>query len=255
MVTRTLMHRYSYPLCILGLLFLTSCTTAPSWGSFASEAGADVHASFGSVENLLILGGAYGTGLLLDSSYTGHMEERAADYFDDHDFLPTGVGNQLDLVGSGIFLLGSSALWYGGSRYWSDPQGEAASLAMLSSLSITGITTLGLKAVFNDGRPNDSPGGYPSGHSSMAMAAAASLGESYGWKVGVPAYLTALMVGVQRLDSRKHDLDDVAAGLILGYVIGSSITDRRMPVVLGGQLEPILDPARGDYGIAIAWDF
>lgn len=243
------------PLLLGFVLLFASCTGAPAERTFIGEVGKDLGATYLDTTNLLILGGAVASGMVLDGSAGAHAEDRIAHHFDHKDVIPNGVGHQLDTLGSGIFLLSAAGIWYGGANLWGNAQDQEASLALLSALSITGVSTLGFKSVLNDGRPNDAPGGYPSGHSSMAMAAASSLGESYGWKVGVPAYLAAILVGVQRLDSRKHDLDDVIGGFALGWVVGTSVTGRRMPRILGAELEPIIDPIAGDYGVALVWDF
>ena len=87
----------------------------------------------------------------------------------------------------------------------------------------------------------------------MAMAAAASLGRSQGWEVGIPAYLVAFAVGLQRLDSRQHDLDDVIGGWALGWVVGWTATDGHMPEILGGELVPLVDPIHQGFGLAIQW--
>ncbi|MFK5956994.1 MAG: phosphatase PAP2 family protein [Planctomycetota bacterium] len=203
----------------------------------------------------MILGGTFATGLALDSSWGASTEKRFAQYFETNDVIPNSLGSKLDALGTGAVLLGAAGIWVGSAHLWGGPQQEEASLAMLSSLSITGLSTLALKPIIQDERPNGAAGGYPSGHSAMAMAAAASLGESYGWKIGLPAYLTAFLVGVQRLDTRRHDVDDVLGGFALGWVVGTSVTSRRMPRVLGGKLEPIVEPQAGTYGLAIAWDF
>ena len=236
-------------------LFFSSCSLGPPRESVAKALGRDLRATYWDGGNALILGGAMATGMLLDSSTLGNQEDRVARYFDSHDVLPDGLGRQLDTLGSGIFLMSAAGVWYGGTRVWGDTHDQEASLSMLSALTITGATTLGSKALFNDGRPNGSSGGYPSGHSSMAMAAASSLGESYGWGVGLPAYLAAVLVAVQRLDSRRHDLDDVIGGMALGYVVGTSITSRRMPQFLGADVVPIVNPGSGDYGVALEWNF
>jgi|FLOH01.1.fsa_nt_gi hypothetical protein len=243
---------------LLGLfvvLTFGSCSSAPWGDGFVDGLGADVKASFTPMENLVILGSAFAGGMALDSGIGANAEDRVAHFFTNNDVIPDSAGHQLDILGSGIFLFGAAGAWHGGARLWGDAADEQASLAMISALSITGITTLTIKSIINDGRPNGSAGGYPSGHSSMAMAAAASLGESYGWKVGVPAYLAAIAVGVQRLDSRQHDLDDVIGGLALGYVVGSSIAGRRLPQVLGGELQPIIDPIGGEMGLVVLWNF
>jgi membrane-associated phospholipid phosphatase len=45
----------------------------------------------------------------------------------------------------------------------------------------------------------------------------------YGWKIGVPAYLLAGLVGASRLEQDKHYLSDVVAGAALGYVVGRTV--------------------------------
>lgn len=237
------------------LLILACCSVGPPQEGPLLGIGRDLDATFLDTGNVLILGGALASGMLLDSSTLSNQEDRIAHYFDSHDVIPDGVGRQLDTLGSGLFLMSAAGAWYGGSQLWGDAHDQEASMSMLSALTITGVTTLGSKSLFNDGRPNGSSGGYPSGHSSMAMAAASSLGESYGWKVGLPAYIGAVLVAVQRLDSRRHDLDDVIGGLALGYVVGTSVTARRMPRLIGADVVPILNPVAGDYGVALEWNF
>jgi membrane-associated phospholipid phosphatase len=242
-------------LCAFVLFATASCSSAPGNNTIARELSADLEATFFDTENLIILGGGFGAVMLLDGSYGGHTEDRVAHFFTNNDVVPDRAGRTLDFAGSGLFLLSAAGAWYGGTQFWGNAQDEQASLAMISALGITGVTTITLKTLMNDGRPNGAAGGFPSGHSSMAMAAASSLGTSYGWKVGLPAYLTAVAIGVQRLDSRKHDLDDVLGGFALGYVVGSAVAGRRLPSVMGGELQPIIDPVGGEMGLVVAWDF
>jgi PAP2 superfamily len=212
----------------------------------------DTKAIYLSGENWLYFGVGLGISLGLDSV---GLEDNLAGNFDRNDYLPESVGSALDQLGTGIVLLGGTAAWYGYSALADDAESLANSKTMASSLIITGVSTLGLKALIKDERPNGVPEGFPSGHSAMSMAAATTLAELYGWKVGVPAVLISGLVGFQRLDSRAHDLDDVIAGWTLGWVIASTVVGQHQTEILGAQLVPILDPIQNGVGLGLSWQF
>jgi membrane-associated phospholipid phosphatase len=88
-----------------------------------------------------------------------------------------------------------------------------------------------LKLTIHERRPDGSDRqSFPSGHTSLSFAAAASLHQRYGWKVGVPATLAAGLVGVARVEAHKHFWHDVLAGAAIGeaagFLIGSPRDDR-----------------------------
>ena len=86
----------------------------------------------------------------------------------------------------------------------------------------------GLKAAFPERRPDGSDDkSFPSGHASVSFAAAASLQNRYGWKVGLPAQLVAAFVGLGRVEARKHHWYDVVAGAAVGEASGFLITTKR----------------------------
>jgi membrane-associated phospholipid phosphatase len=64
---------------------------------------------------------------------------------------------------------------------------------------------------------------FPSGHTSNSFALAAVAERHYGWKVGVPAYILASVVGASRIQQDKHYLSDVVAGATLGYIVGRTV--------------------------------
>ena len=67
---------------------------------------------------------------------------------------------------------------------------------------------------FNSNNPRyDS---FPSGHTTSAFMSAAFLERRFGWKVGIPAYLTAVWVGTSRVYAERHDWWDVLGGAIIG---------------------------------------
>ena len=96
------------------------------------------------------------------------------------------------------------------------------------SLGATQAATSGLKAVIHEDRPDHSDdNSFPSGHTSMSFASAATLEKRYGWKVGLPAHVVAAFVAVARVEARKHHVHDVIVGGAIGEAAGWLITTNR----------------------------
>lgn len=95
------------------------------------------------------------------------------------------------------------------------------------SLGAATVVTQGLKQIFPEWRPDDSDRkSFPSGHTSMSFAAAATLQKRYGWQVGLPAQIVAAFVGFGRVEAKKHHVHDVLAGAAIGELSGFLITRR-----------------------------
>lgn len=96
------------------------------------------------------------------------------------------------------------------------------------SIGAAKLVTVGLKEAFPETRPD---GGdrksFPSGHTSVSFAAAASLQNRHGWQVGLPAQLVAAFVGIARVKADKHHWYDVVVGAAIGEASGFLITSRR----------------------------
>ncbi len=85
-------------------------------------------------------------------------------------------------------------------------------------------TKSALKAIFNEERPDHSDNkSFPSGHASMAFAAARSIDKEFRkdciW-IPIAGYATATAIGVERVINDRHHWYDVAAGAAIG--IGSA---------------------------------
>ncbi len=90
-----------------------------------------------------------------------------------------------------------------------------------TAVIVTGGTTDLLKNISKRKRPNKiGTRSFPSGHTSGSFCVAAVMNEIYGSKIGIPLYLIATGVGLQRIHDNKHWLTDVIAGATLGTVIG-----------------------------------
>ena len=120
-----------------------------------------------------------------------------------------------------------------------------------ASMLVAGGASYGLKEIFPERRPDGSDNkSFPSGHASVAFAAAATLENRYGWEAGIPAFVVATFVGVARVQARKHHWYDAVAGAALGTTSGFLITSRRNDRV---RLVPWADSSGG--GLAMTMRF
>jgi membrane-associated phospholipid phosphatase len=96
------------------------------------------------------------------------------------------------------------------------------------SIGAAFLTAQALKHTFPELRPDGSDRkSFPSGHTSVSFAAAATMQQRYGWKVGLPATLAASFVGLARVEADKHHWYDVVAGAAIGEASGFLITSKR----------------------------
>lgn len=101
-------------------------------------------------------------------------------------------------------------------------------LQAAGSLAAAGGTTYLLKELVHERRPDGSDNrSFPSGHTSISFAAAATLEKRYGWKAGLPALAVAAFVGIARVEADKHYVHDVVAGAAIGTLGGLLLTTGR----------------------------
>lgn len=101
-------------------------------------------------------------------------------------------------------------------------------LQAAGSIGSTALLVGGLKEAFPKTRPDGSDRkSFPSGHTSNAFAAAATLTERQGLAIGVPAFAVAGFVGLARVEGKKHYWSDVAVGAAIGTAAGFLITRQR----------------------------
>ena len=81
--------------------------------------------------------------------------------------------------------------------------------------------TQALKYSINSRRPNGGSHSFPSGHTAAAFAGASFIQQRYGLEYGAPAYIAATLVGVSRITSDNHHLQDVVAAAAIG--IGANL--------------------------------
>ncbi|HTI31811.1 MAG TPA: phosphatase PAP2 family protein [Sphingomonas sp.] len=82
-----------------------------------------------------------------------------------------------------------------------------------------------LKAAIPETRPDGSNRkSFPSGHTALAFAGAATIQQREGWGAAIPAYAVAAFVGVARVEARKHHWYDCVAGAAIGETAGLLLT-------------------------------
>lgn len=131
--------------------------------------------------------------------------------------------------------------------------------SLISAFTLTGLGTLGVKAIANTDRPspewNGGHFGFPSYHAASSFSMAAVVDEYYGPSAAVPAYALAGLIGWSRIDEQDHDLSDVVFGSVLGYVIGKSVAQKHRTGDSRLRMLPYVHPTDGTTGLLFDWPF
>jgi len=148
-----------------------------------------------------------------------------------------------------------AAGWAAGKLAHSEAVSQAAYRAVLSG-ALAGTISAAIKIAVGRARPFQGgdpsqfrafsrlDASFPSGHTTFAMAIASSLAHSI--KPHWPAVLlygATAVTGFARINDDKHWLSDVAAGAVIGYLVGRDVTDRLR------RVRPIVGP--GTAGLTV----
>ena len=159
---------------------------------------------------------------------------------------PARAKDALETGGDLIQIL-LPATAYGMTWLEGDVQGRSSFYA---SFATTLGITYGLKLGVHKERPSGGEMAFPSGHTSAAFSGAAFITQRYGWRLGLPAYLGALVVGHSRIMAEKHDPEDVFAGALIGILPALWFTREKVKTPTVGL---ILDHGRTGLVWAVRW--
>jgi len=179
------------------------------------------------------------TALLLAGGASVAMHNSGADKklnenFDD-DNVFRGFGDEsLNVIGHPWTQFGMATLWYAVSAKNQDELNKARAQTMIEALSVTGVVTMGLKAIRNNDSPTGTNWAWPSGHAASSFTVASVLDEFYGPKVGIPAYILASLISYRMLDTGDHWSSDIVFGATLGWVVGHTIAGKHKQLEIAG---------------------
>ena len=157
------------------------------------------------------------------------------------------------------------AFWLAGWATDSPRALDTAYDGAVASLLASGVITPILKRGVGRARPNADKGAYsfspfgsdasfPSGHTTQAFAVAVDIADHYDslW-VQIPAYCTAVLVGLARIEQNSHYASDVVAGAIIGTTVSKAVTHFNRGGQSGLAIVPVVDS--DGRGLAVSLDF
>ncbi|MCB1019422.1 MAG: phosphatase PAP2 family protein [Acidobacteria bacterium] len=152
-------------------------------------------------------------------------EQNIETYFKRRDEAFESIGEPGEYLGDARLIGASLGTAFVVSRLSGGPRFQRTTYEIAQGLVINGAITGATKKLVGRERPNgENHNSFPSGHTSTAFTWATVLQRNYGWKLGVPAYLTASYIGATRLEENAHHLTDVFAGATIGYIVGRTVT-------------------------------
>lgn len=108
-------------------------------------------------------------------------------------------------------------------RFIAAAQASPASLTLIA-LALTGIAVLVLKAVTHERDTTYLRGGWPSGHTALAVVLATSIGYStQSAKAMILAMFIAALVAQSRIESDAHTIPQTVLGAMLGFLLTTAV--------------------------------
>ncbi len=180
-------------------------------------------------------------------------DDRTKNYFQSRRRVKE-VGDIGDTLGNGFVLAGITGALLATSYSGENQKFRAMSFSLAQSFVMTEVIVQSIKAANDRYRPNfENEHSFPSGHTAAVFTYATVISHYYGAKAGIPAYSVATLVGLSRIEKRKHYVSDVIAGATLGYLIGRTVvkvTDRRAT-----SKKMTISPVIGEEtrGVSVSW--
>lgn len=139
------------------------------------------------------------------------------------------LARAVEPFGNPAYLLPGLAAIYGAARLLDHPDGASSTLRIGASVVVAGAATGFLKEAVGRSRPSEDPDhadrvrpfsghfSFPSGHATIAFAAATAIDrETTSRWVPWAVYPAAALIGWSRVHDRHHWTSDVVAGATLG---------------------------------------
>lgn len=126
--------------------------------------------------------------------------------------------------------------------------------SLIEALSLTGLTTTGLKLIAQDDSPNGEKLAWPSGHTSSTVTFATVMNEYYGPWVGVPLFALSGLVMYERMETSEHWASDIIFGAAIGYTVGKTVATKYRPKIFDMEVMPFINPS-GAAGVALVKQF
>ena len=211
-----------------GYVFESATANATNWPDRIVKDSKECFLRPANLTALLLAGGA--SAVMHNSGADKKLNEN---FDDDHVF--RGFGDEsLNVIGHPWTQFGMATLWYAVSAKNQDELNKARAQTMIEALSVTGVVTMGLKAIRNNDSPNGKNWAWPSGHAASSFTVASVLDEFYGPKVGIPAYVLASLISYRMLDTGDHWTSDIVFGATLGWVVGHTIAGKHKQLEIAG---------------------
>jgi len=199
-----------------------------NWPSRIIEDSKDTFLRADNFSALLLAGGAS------VAMHQGNADKKLQGNFDRHQAFQGFTDESLNVIGHPGTHFAVTGLWYALSVESQDEFNKERAWTMMTALSVTGLVTVGLKAVRDNETPNGKRWAWPSGHTASSFTAASVLDEFYGPKIGIPAYILAGLVGYRMTDTGDHWASDVVFGAALGWMVGHTIAGKHKRIEIAG---------------------
>ena len=222
-----------------------------NWPGRIIEDSNDVYLKKDNLFALLLAGGA---GIVMHNS---GADKDIAEHFEKHSVFHGFADESFNAIGHPGIHFAGTGLWYALSAESGDEHNRERAWTMMTALSVTWVTTMGLKAIRDNETPNGNSWAWPSGHTSSSFTVASVLDEFYGPKVGIPAYVLASLVGYRMADTGDHWASDVVFGATLGWVVGHTVAGKHKELEIAGfKVLPYMGGAEGSaVGISLLRQF
>ncbi len=184
---------------------------APSFKDFHHALAYNFTRGLFSRENLLpMVVGSLGT--LAVAPFDDDVKNALAGSFNE-------LGETGHIAGGPVVINGTVGALLRITPFTDNDRFRAFTFTVTQALILDNALVFSLKAAARRERPNGANNhSFPSGHASNSIAFATVAGHYYGKKVGIPAFIGAILISASRLEKNKHYLSDIVFGATLGYI-------------------------------------